>query len=189
MRFLIVSTFTMMFLASSMAQAADPQLAKQIAVLQQQVTFLQKELSAFKTILNREPDGTTRIIAQQHKQEVTGGNSQVEIGGQYNVQIGQSASERIGGSQSIAVGTNQLETVGQDLNQRIGRNTFQQVGLDLNMASGKRTIITAGEQLVLQTGQASIVLNKNGDITIQGKNIQVKGSAEVIIKGSKVTTN
>ena len=89
----------------------------------------------------------------------------------------------------MAVGTNQLETVGQDLNQRIGRNTFQQVGLDLNMASGKRTIITAGEQLVLQTGQASIVLNKNGDITIQGKNIQVKGSAEVIIKGSKVTTN
>jgi hypothetical protein len=189
MRFLIASTFTLVLLASSLAQAADPQLTKQIAILQQQVAFLQKDLNRLKGVVDLAPDGTTRIIAQQHKQEVTGGNSQVDIGGQFNRQIGQSASESIGTNQSISVGTNQVETVGQDLNQRIGRNAFLQVGTDLNMASGKRTIISAGDQLILRTGQASIVLNKNGDITIEGKNIRIKGSADVIIKGSKVTSN
>lgn len=189
MRFLIVSTFALMFLFSSLGQAADPKLIQQIALLERRVVSLQNELNRLKSVVDLAPDGTARILAQQHKQEVTGGNSQIEIGGQYAVQIGQSASKRIGASQSITVGTNQLETVGQDLNLRIGRNAFQQVASDLKMSSGKRTIISSGEQLVLQTGQASIVLNKNGDITIQGKNIQVKGSADVIIKGSKVTTN
>lgn len=189
MRFLFASTFILMFLASSLVQAADPQLTKQIAILQQKVAFLQKELNRLKSVVDVAPDGTTRMIAQQHKQEVTGGNSQVSIAGQFNRQIGQSASESIGDNQSISVGTNQAETVGQDWNQRIGRNAFQQVGSDLNMASGKRTIISAGDQLILRTGQASIVLNKNGDITIEGKNIHVKGSADVTIKGSKVTTN
>ncbi len=41
MRFLILSTFTVVFLASSLAHAADPQIAKQIAVPQQHFTFLQ----------------------------------------------------------------------------------------------------------------------------------------------------
>lgn len=189
MRFLIITTFTVIFLASSLAQAADPKLTQEIALLQQQVVFLQKELTRLKSVVDLAPDGTARIIAQQHKQETTGGNSQVDIRGQFTLAIGQAASESIGTNQSISIGSNQSETVGQDLNQRIGRNAVQQVGGDLNMASGKRTIITAGDQLILKTGQASIILNKSGDILIQGKNIQIKGSADVAIKGSKVTTN
>ena len=50
-------------------------------------------------------------------------------------------------------------------------------------------IITAGDRLTLQSGKSSLVLNKNGDIEIQGKSIFIKGSGPVIIKGSKVTTN
>ena len=189
MRFLIVSTLTLMFLASSLTQAADPQLTKQIAALQQQVTFLQKELSAFKAIIKRAPDGTTHITAQQHKQEVTGGNEQENIGGNLNLRIGGSSSEAVGGSQSITVGTTQNKTIGQDLVQKIGRNVFQNAGLDVNIGAGKRTIISAGDQLILRTGKASIVLSKNGDIGIKGKNIFIKGSGPVVIKGSKVTTN
>ena len=39
MRFLILLTFRMLFLASSHATVADPPLAKQIAVLKQYLTF------------------------------------------------------------------------------------------------------------------------------------------------------
>lgn len=45
MRFLILLTFTVVFLASPLPYAADPQLAKQIADFQQQITFLHNELS------------------------------------------------------------------------------------------------------------------------------------------------
>ncbi len=42
MRFLILLTFTMLFLASSLARAANPQVTKQIAVLKQYITFIQR---------------------------------------------------------------------------------------------------------------------------------------------------
>ena len=65
MHFLIASTCTLVFLTSSLVQAADPQLTKQIIVLQQQVTFLQKELTQLKSVVSLAPDGTTHITAQR----------------------------------------------------------------------------------------------------------------------------
>ena len=44
MRFVKTLLLTYVLLGPSYGQAADPQLTKQIAVLQQQVIFLQKEL-------------------------------------------------------------------------------------------------------------------------------------------------
>jgi len=189
MRCLMTSVFTCMLLASSLAQAADPQLTKQIAALQQRVTFLQKELTKLKSVVSLAPDGTTRITAQQHMQEMTGGNKQEDISGNRNLRVGGSSSEAVGGSQAITVGTNQHNSIGQDLVQKIGKNVFQNAGLNVNIGAGKRTMISAGDQLILRTGKASIVLNKNGDIDIKGKNIFIKGSGPVTIKGSKVTTN
>lgn len=42
MRFLILSTFTALFLASSLAYAAIPQLSKQISALKQHIASLQR---------------------------------------------------------------------------------------------------------------------------------------------------
>jgi type VI secretion system secreted protein VgrG len=47
----------------------------------------------------------------------------------------------------------------------------------------------ADKQITLKTGSAKIVMKSNGDITISGKNINVKGSGKVILKGSKVSAN
>ena len=61
----------------------------------------------------------------------------------------------------------------------------------------KNLIIEAGESVLLKTGEASIMMMKNGDIAIKGKNIIVQGSAkisvkadgEVVVKGSKIAQN
>jgi len=45
------------------------------------------------------------------------------------------------------------------------------------------------DQITLKCGSAEITLKKNGDITIKGKDIQLKGDGNVILKGSKVTSN
>jgi type VI secretion system secreted protein VgrG len=71
----------------------------------------------------------------------------------------------------------------------VGQNLAENVAINRTMAAGKQMIITAGDRLTLQAGKSSIVLNKNGDITINGKDIFIKGSGPVTIKGSKVTTN
>jgi type VI secretion system secreted protein VgrG len=55
----------------------------------------------------------------------------------------------------------------------------------------------AGEQITIQTGSASIVMKKDGTITIKGKDISIEGSgkinvkasSDVIIKGSKISQN
>ncbi len=57
--------------------------------------------------------------------------------------------------------------------------------------------VRAPESLLLQSGAASVVLNKNGDIFIKGKDIDIdasmgidiKASRDVVIKGSKIQDN
>jgi hypothetical protein len=43
--------------------------------------------------------------------------------------------------------------------------------------------------ITIAVGQASITLKKNGDISIKGNNIDIKGMGSVEIKGSKVVQN
>ena len=50
-------------------------------------------------------------------------------------------------------------------------------------------LIECKDKLVLKCGKAQIVLEKNGDVTISGGKITVKGSKDVILKGSKVKAN
>jgi type VI secretion system secreted protein VgrG len=47
----------------------------------------------------------------------------------------------------------------------------------------------AGQQLTLKTGQASIILRKNGDITINGTNIRAKASGELDLTEAKIRQN
>jgi len=50
-------------------------------------------------------------------------------------------------------------------------------------------MIQAADELLLKAGSASILLKKNGDITIQGKKITLKASGDLQLKGQKITEN
>ncbi len=45
------------------------------------------------------------------------------------------------------------------------------------------------DQLTIKVGKASITMKKNGDITINGKTINVKGSGNIVMKASKILEN
>ncbi|MCC5886970.1 MAG: hypothetical protein JJT88_11110 [Gammaproteobacteria bacterium] len=57
--------------------------------------------------------------------------------------------------------------------------------------------VRAPDSLLLQSGAASVVLNRNGDISIRGKDIDIdasmgidiKATRDVVIKGSKIQDN
>jgi type VI secretion system secreted protein VgrG len=55
--------------------------------------------------------------------------------------------------------------------------------------TAKKVTITADDMITINTGSASIQMKKNGDITIEGKTINIKGSGNVIIKGQKILEN
>ena len=68
---------------------------------------------------------------------------------------------------------------------------------DDKLQVGKNWLVHSGDQIVLKTGRSSITMKKDGTITIQGKDITLKGSgkinvkasSDVIIKGSKISQN
>jgi type VI secretion system secreted protein VgrG len=63
------------------------------------------------------------------------------------------------------------------------------VGANETLEAGKTITISAGDQIVLKTGLATITMQKNGDITIEGKQITIKATADVVIKGQRILQN
>jgi type VI secretion system secreted protein VgrG len=113
-----------------------------------------------------------------------------------NKKVDNNQTETIGKDKTITVGDNHSEKVGKNMTILIGQDLKESVkgrylenvteAYDL---SAKTITMTAQEKITLQTGSAKIVMESNGNITITGATINVKGSGNVIIKGSKVLTN
>ena len=59
----------------------------------------------------------------------------------------------------------------------------------LAIKTDKKAMITAADELTIKVGEAKIVMKKNGEISINGKDINVKGSGAVTVKGSSVDNN
>jgi len=53
------------------------------------------------------------------------------------------------------------------------------------MPDGSRVYRSAKDKQELITGKAAIVLNKNGDITLVGRVIELKGSQDVVLRGAR----
>jgi type VI secretion system secreted protein VgrG len=130
--------------------------------LQQQVAILKKELGALKLMIKRAPDGSMLVTATPNKQEQIQRNESINVGVNRHLQIGD--------SDSIEIGRNQIQSVGQNMTLEVGK--------DLNVA--------AGDEFRLKTGKASIVLRKDGNIRIVGKDIMIQGSGHVYVKGPNV---
>jgi type VI secretion system secreted protein VgrG len=59
----------------------------------------------------------------------------------------------------------------------------------LGIAVARSIAIEAGDQLLLKVGSASMIMKKSGEITITGSVINIKGSGDVVIKGSRILQN
>jgi type VI secretion system secreted protein VgrG len=109
------------------------------------------------------------------------GASKVEtIGGSKNVKISNNKSEDVGGGKSVAVA--------KDLGETISGKHTEAVTKEYSL-SAKTVTVTAEDAITIKTGSASIQMKKNGDITIEGKLITIKGSGNVVLKGQKILQN
>ncbi len=129
----------------------------------------------------------------------------VSIGAGYQVSVGAVSSESVGGAKSltasgpisysagatyeVTVGTDISWTAGKEGKLVVGKKLFVESGDDLSIKGGKKMSIEAADQLTLKCGKASIIMKKNGDITIKGKKAHVKASGDIILKGSKIAEN
>ncbi len=148
-------------------------------------------------------------------------NEAVNIGSNQSVSIGSKQSVSVGGEQSVSVGKNRSLAVSKDLANSVGGNQADDVGgarstavakddnlsvgggytvdvkKDGALKTGKTLTLEAAEAITIKVGKASVTLKKDGTITIDGKDISLKGSgkvnvkasSDVTIKGSKVQSN
>ena len=147
------------------------------------------------------------------KAVTVGAAMQVTVGAAFNQTVGAASAEEVGGLKSVSVGLNHKEEVagsrsieaGKDFVVKAGAKGTLQTGKDLGIIGGAKLsmnadkdmmigtnakgMVEAKDKLTLKCGKAEIVLAKNGDVTINGAKIKIKGSGEVQIKGSKVKGN
>jgi type VI secretion system secreted protein VgrG len=177
------------FWTPASSYAAEASVPQQLELIRKQVAALQREVARLKSALQISEAGSAQFVVRRDKRETVGANSVSEVGGNLQESIGGSHSETVGGNSAITIGADQSTTVGRDLELKAGRNANQAVGQDLSITAGKEIVINAGDELILKTGQASIILKKNGDITIDGTHIRAKASSELDLRGAKIRQN
>ena len=141
--------------------------------------------------LHAEKDLT--IAIENDKEETIGTSELTQVGLNRTTMVGRDLNETITGSKRISVGLNHSETIGgrvsvsagKDWNRSIGGNLTEEVSKSC-MLSANKIVFSAKEEICLKTGTASIILKKNGDISVKGKSVMITGSGDVVIKGKKV---
>ncbi len=127
-----------------------------------------------------EVDKDESITIHQNRTEEVDKNESITIHG--------SRTEQVDKDESITIDGGRTEKVAKDETVGIDGNRSHTIGKNDTLDVGKVLTITAGDQISITTGQASIVMKKNGDITITGKNITITGSGEIVGKATKNMT-
>jgi type VI secretion system secreted protein VgrG len=130
---------------------------------------------------------------------------QMTIGAARNVTVGAVQAHEIGASDTWAIGASRAVKIGKDDSLTVGNDRGASVGGDDSLSVtktqsvtvGKTITITAGDEITIKTGSAVILMKKNGDITIKGKNILIdasgkidqKADGNITQKGQKILQN
>ncbi len=142
--------------------------------------------------------GENRTESVGKNESISIGEDRTEsVGKDENISIGENRTESVGKDETITISENRTEDVGQKETVSIGDNREHKIGKDDILSVGKKLLVDAGDEIVFQTGSASITMKKNGDITIDGKDINIKGSgkinakasSDIVMKGSKIKQN
>jgi type VI secretion system secreted protein VgrG len=155
----------------------------------------------WRTVLEHdqyETIGNNKTVALGgNRTETVGKAKTLSIGADYQLTVGGAMKERVGADKQATVGGALSEAVGKDFRLNIGADGRLAVGRNFSLAAGNAItveaqgpiIISAADELVLKCGQASIVLKRNGDISITGNEVSIKASGDIILKAQNILQN
>ncbi|RWE29985.1 type VI secretion system tip protein TssI/VgrG [Mesorhizobium sp.] len=121
----------------------------------------------------------------------------VQIGGGQTFKIAKDQGSDIGAGRSAKIAKDDSTEIGGAHSVKVAKSSLLEIGEDGAIKVGKDLIIDAGASIIIKTGSAAIAMKKDGTITIEGKNITIKGSgkinvkasSDITMKGSKINEN
>ena len=158
--------------------------------------------------------GVNQALDVGEEQTVSVGKNRSEsIGADDSLSVTGNRSATVEKDETLAVTGNRTRTVGKDESVEItGSRTVSitkedalsitekrtvTVGADDALTVTKKLVIDAGDEITIKTGEASIVMKKDGTITLKGKDVKIdasgkingKATGDVVFKGAKVLQN
>jgi type VI secretion system secreted protein VgrG len=102
--------------------------------------------------------------------------------------VGKNIAIDISENHTETIGKNMTIGISKDLRETVEGKYTETVTQDYSLHA-KTITMNADDKITIKTGSASIVMKSNGDITISGANINIKGSGNVVVKGNKIGNN
>jgi len=103
--------------------------------------------------------------------------------------VGHDREKTVDNNETITIHGNRTETVDKDESITISGARTESISKDDSLTVGKKLTISAGDEISITTGAASIVMKKDGTITIKGTSLTIQGSANVTVKGAQIALN
>ena len=129
----------------------------------------------------------------------------VNVGAAQSITVGAAQTQTIGATQTTTIGAGQTVSIAADLGETIGGNHSESVTSDRTATIGGNDTFTVGKSftleaqdtITLKVGKATLVMNKDGKVTIDGQDITTKASGKIhseasgdmTLKGSKILQN
>jgi type VI secretion system secreted protein VgrG len=130
----------------------------------------------------------TETVAKDETITISGARTE-QVAKDETITINGARTETVAKDETITISGARTEQVAKDESVSITGARTLSIGKDDSQSIGKTLSITAGTEISITCGSASIDMKSNGDITINGANITITGSSNVVIKGSKVLQN
>ena len=118
-----------------------------------------------------------------------GENRSENVGKNEDINIGKNRTEQVGDNETISIGKNQEMTVGKNQTESVGDNRELQVGKNDTLNVGKKLSVVVGDEISFKCGKSVIVMKKDGKIQITGKELNIKMSGNIKMKGAKIAQN
>ncbi len=142
--------------------------------------------------------GENRTEEVGKNEDITIGSNRTEnVGKDESITIGSNRTESVGKNETISIADSRAETVGKNEQVQVGQERTHAVGSNDSLTVGKVLAMTAGDSIIITVGAASILMKKDGTITINGKDITLTGSGQIngkadkniVLKGQKILQN
>lgn len=137
-----------------------------------------------------------KITISANRTKSVGGDESVSVSGQRTASVSKSETVTVDADRTLTVGKDQTESIGDSLTINVGKDLEESVGgkhiesvKKEFVVNAKKIQLVAKDEISFKAGKATVVLKKNGDITINGKKVTIKGSGDVVLKGKKIAQN